>query len=110
MITTPTVQKGPSWLAGLMINPPWWVPPLLSLLAILVILGGIWGYRRYGIDADTKYRMLENGLIIVCVGALAIVLRPTPIPYLGVVAIAFAVGYMAATRVLTPNIWQNIAQ
>lgn len=106
------VEQGPRILAELLHSPPSWLYPVVGLLAVGIVLGGVLGYQRRGIPADAVAEMLQNLLLLGCIaGATTLVVQTKQFPYVvdvvGGVALGAAVAWVVGETV-TPAIVERM--
>lgn len=89
------VEQGPEFVVDLFVNPPWWVPVGMVVIAIIVIALAALGYRRHGIDEDVLEEMLQIGSIVIAIAAVAKILAAfLSLPYVADVLCGTAIGYL----------------
>jgi hypothetical protein len=91
------VEQGPRWLAGLLYNPPGWVPAVLGLT---ILLGSVWvAYQlaERGLEREEGLAMLQNVLTVAACGAVTVLLvRHARFSYLVDVGVGSSVGIVLA--------------
>jgi len=91
------VEQGPRWLAGLLYNPPGWLPPLLVLA---ILLGSVWvAYQlaERGLERDDTLAMIQNVLTVAaCGGVTVLLVRHAQFSYLVDVVVGTVAGFALA--------------
>lgn len=91
------IERGPAWLADLLIGPPTWVQVTLAAIAVVTIGLAALGYRRHGLDREVLEEMAQIGTIVFCITVSTIMLRELAITgYLVNVLAGTAGGYALA--------------
>lgn len=67
----PAVAGGAQSPRALLVNPPGWLVGLLLVVAVALLLGAAWGYRRHGVDTATRNEIVVNVSTLLCAGLAA---------------------------------------